>query len=220
MSLTVQFQLTNTLTPALEALLRLDDNREFLNQAAADAVRGGIQDHFQELEETNHATAERLGATPTGFWATMRAGTVARADSTSGTVSMPRQVAQRYFGGTLTPQNGSHYITLAAIAAAYGHRVADFPDLHFGIALNPFGAFQPAMVLDEAQKGEGRGENRRHTGLGKERTHQVVYFWLTTQVHQNADPDVLPTPDVMAAYAEHGAGEAIDFLLNQAGGAN
>lgn len=218
MSLTVQYQLQNSASPLLQALLRLDDNRQFINQGAADALRGGIQDHFQELEDTRHATAQSLGATPTGFWASMRAATVARADAGSGTVSMPRQVAQRYFGGTLTPQNGSTYLTLAAIAAAYGHRVADFPGLHFGFGLNRFGVFQPAMVMDEKQKSEGRGANRKHTGLGRDREHTVVYFWLTRRSVQKPDPDVLPTEAVMQAYAEHGAGEAIEHLLKQAGG--
>ena len=203
----------------LQALLSIEDNKQFINQGAADALAEGIRDHLAERAQGTHATADRLGATPTGFWENMRNGTVARATASEGTVSMPREMAQKVFGGKLTPQNGSHYITLAAIAAAYGKRVGDFPGLQFGIAFDTsLGVFRPAMVMpDEAVKIKQSGKDRGHTALGVDRTRRVAYFWLTPEVNQKPDPDALPSKDVMGAYAQYGADEAIESLLDKAG---
>ena len=224
MSLTVLFQITDAASPTIQALRATVENRTLLNQAAADALADGIKDHFQELENGPHASASALGAEPTGFWARMQAGTVARADDRSGTVAMPREVAQRRFGGDLKPTGGRTYITIAAIAAAYGKVAADFPDLHFGFARNTFGVMQPAMVQDDVQAPKKTGKNRTHTAIGAaadgtlaERTHQIAYFWLTTEVHQNPDPDALPSDAVMQAYAEHGVGEMIESIKKNGG---
>ncbi len=221
MSLTVLFQLDLTGSP-LQALLSTLENKTALNQAAADAVADGIRDHFVQ-ENTSHKSADALGAQPTGFWGRMSNAVVARATPDAGSVAMPREVAQRYFGGRLVPQGGHKYIALAAIAAAYGKSPRDFPDTHFGFGLNPFGVMQPAMVQDDAQtkvSKTNRGAHDQHVGLGKERTHQVVYFWLTLEVNQPPDPSVLPSQAVMEAYAEHGISEAIASITKGAGDAN
>ena len=39
-----------------------------LAKAGADALQRLVMRHLQQVERTRHATAQRLGATPTGFW--------------------------------------------------------------------------------------------------------------------------------------------------------
>ena len=220
MSLTVLFQIEDASSPTIQALRATAENRTLLNQAAADALADGIKDHFQELENGPHASASALGAEPAGFWARMQAGTVARADDSAGTVAMPREVAQRRFGGDLKPTGGKTYITIAAIAAAYGKVADDFPDLRFGFARNTFGVMQPALVQDDAQSKVSktvRGAHDQHIALGKVRTQTIPYFWLTTEVHQNPNPDALPSDAVMQAYEEHGVGEMIESITKKGG---
>ena len=223
MSLTLQIKLPENASTARTLALALEDTAG-LNQAAADRVAQTIRGHFTDLSLHNHKTADDLSATPTDFWNRMRSGTRATATATEGSVAMPREVAQRYFGGTLKPTGGKHFLAIPAVAEAYGKKPQEFTFLTFGVGVLAGGVHAPALLDRPRTNIKIERDRRKGADPGALRTRQgetvggagTVYYWLVRQATQKADPSVLPPDAVLETSAQAGVDA---FLRHKAGGA-
>ncbi len=120
-------------------------------------------------------------------------------------------LAQRWLGGTIRAGQGdssatgrlTKYLTIPARAEAYGKTPGEFNDLQF----IPRGNGKAMLVqrLQSSLLGAG-GRRLKKPGAraDKQLRGGLVMFWLVTEVHQEANPDVMPTEDeISAAAAEH-----------------
>ena len=98
---------------------------------------------------------------------------------------MQAGIAQRYFGGDIDAKAGG-YLTIPALAAAYGRRAREF-DLRFVI----FGNTGKVALLD------AEGE---------------VYYWLVRHVTQSGDATILPTEEEVIVAAKKAAGDYMDAV--------
>ena len=149
------------------------------------AAQQVVKQHFSDLasDAQHHRTATRLGANRTGFY-------LDAADKTQdphleeGGVSVSvkkRGIAQRLFGGTITPTT-KKWLTIPATAEAYGKRAPEIEGLKFVL----FGPGKAALVMP--------GAKITQPSTGKTTELQgKVYFWLVKSVTQAADPSVIPT---------------------------
>ncbi len=186
MSLTVQ--ITDHATPALQRLAIGLNRGQELNRAMADGAAVLVRDHFAGAAGSNR---NPYGA-PSTFWRRMRGGVRARADATAGVVAMPREIAQRYFGGPLSPTGGRRYLTIPARREAYGKRAREFRDLVFV----PRKGGKAMLVQAEQTKFLRSGKKLHTTSAGG-----GVFFWLVPGVTQHKNPDVLPTEQQIRAAA-------------------
>lgn len=130
-----------------------------------------------------HATAQRLGAQPTGFNARIATLITAYSDAEAAIVRIPRNTGLgRAFGDiTIVPGTGRTYLTIPADDETYGKVVRDFPKdaFKFAIFTTQRG---PCPVLIWAENGG---------------THKMgeVAWWLRRKVVQKQDRGLLPSDE-------------------------
>ncbi len=119
---------------------------------------------------------------------------------------------QRLQGGVILPRNAK-YLTLPAIAAAYGRRAREFSNLHFGFAPNPkTGRMQAALLENRATNisfGRQRKDGSRKITATSTTTGSGVVYWLARKATQKGDLDLLPNAARITAVSEG----AIDSLV-------
>lgn len=176
-----------------------------VKKSMGDALRLVLINHFAELEAdaSRHRTATRLGGTQTGFYADAVRGTqLPQIEGEGISVSINKQgIAQRYFGGTIRPTL-KKWLTIPAIAEAYGQAAGSFHNLRF-VPLGPDLAAlveRRATLIKRPRKGAKKGSFKPVA-----ETTGAVFYWLKRQVTQTADPTVLPTDDeIQSAALERG----------------
>lgn len=184
-----------------------DDVRLVMGRAVANA----LQDRFAEIaqDQEHHQTSRGFGVAPTGFYEQARRG-VQQPTLEPGGVSVAVNkagIAQRIFGGTITPIKAKA-LAIPARAEAYGKLPANFNNLRLVI----FGGGKAALVERTATVVRG---GARGAGAGRSKGDQIggsVYFWLVKSVHQEPDPSVLPDEEKMLDAAITRAGAFLERL--------
>ena len=149
------------------------------------------QKHLRD--DNSHRSADRLGASPTGFRNQNAAAVEAQSDDNEARVVIPRRTGLgRAFAEVLIrPGSGRTYLTIPAHQTTYGKSVRDFPDGTFRFAIiRSFRTFPAQVFADGPYQGE-------------------VGFWLKREVRQKQDRTLLP-PD--EEYASAARGGAVDYL--------
>lgn len=171
---------TDHVSDALNALSERIGNRVAVNRAMADGARVLIQDHFIDQGGKNR---NPYGKKPT-FWAKMFRGTRSEADDNHGYVSMPREIALRFFGAIVRAFL-SKFLAIPARAEAYGKSPREFFNLRFVKFASGARALVEAEATEIRKAKKGFRPGREAGGL--------VMFWLAESATIHKDPDVLPT---------------------------
>ncbi|MCA1963827.1 MAG: hypothetical protein LDL31_07775 [Prosthecobacter sp.] len=146
--------------------------------------------HLTTLAQTRHDTADRLGAKRSGHLARAAEGVSSRGTQEAAFVKVVSPGIARAFGDiTITPKNGSKYLTIPATAEAYNRRARTFNDLRVAF----FGRGRLALVKAE----QSSLSDRKASGGRSE-----VYYWLKKTVTQKQDRSLLPPDDDFAAAAQ------------------
>ncbi len=140
------------------------------------AVATELRKHFTELDKSD---PNKLGGKRTHFWGKARR-SVQPPELVSGDIAKVSitaiGVAQRYYGGDITPREAKA-ITIPVNPAAYGHRAREFDDLKL----------IPSQRKPDILAILARPNPASPHGIGE------VYYVLVGRVHQDPNPDVLPT---------------------------
>ncbi len=147
----------------------LSDRGPLHAQMAVD-VRDFTRDYL--AADDNHATAEALGATPTGFRKKSGAGIEADSDDQNAILRIPRNTGLGRAFHDIDIIARDKLLTQACHALTYGRSARDFPEgvLEFAIVEERF----PALVF--AASGE-------------------TAYWLRRKVHQKQDRTLLPSDE-------------------------
>jgi len=173
----------------------LADRRQLHAAIAGDAVKF-TRDYVSG--SARHATAQRLGATPTGF--RERAAKLIESDSDADAahIRIPRStgLGRAFSDIVITPGPGRKYLTIPASAETYGKVCRDFPGDAFDFVIyqgiKPF----PALVWAENGGTHKKGD---------------LAYWLRREVTQKQDRTLLPSD---ADYLELGRRRAVAFIAN------
>lgn len=168
------------------------DRRPMHARMAVDAVKF-TRDYL--LADTDHKTANRLGATPTGFRAKNAAAVQPDSDDDRAMVRIPRRTGLgRAFGDVvIRPGSGRTYLTIPAHQTTYGKSVRDFPEGTFKFAvIHSWRIFIAQIYADGPYKGE-------------------VGYWLKRSVTQKQDRTLLPTDQ---GYQEVGRRSALSYITS------
>ncbi|MFA5263061.1 MAG: hypothetical protein WC378_04495 [Opitutaceae bacterium] len=161
----------------LPPLLRLSEGvqRPDIRKVMGRAIGGTLRKHFTDLDS---ARANELGGKRTHFYAAARRAVqqpeLVGGDGVKVAINQVG-IAQRYFGGDIeAPSRGK--LTIPVHPEAYGHRAREFSDLHPIYFEDGSGI----LVRDHTESKGNIGE---------------VFYRLVKRVHQEKDPDVLPTEE-------------------------
>lgn len=171
-------------TPAVKRMLESiggPNINKRVGEAGADLIRG-------HLEGLNSAKPNKLGGKRTNFWAQCARSTSFVLVPEGALVSI-NQIGfrQRLEGGTISPRNAK-FLTIPAIAEAYGKRAREFNNLRFAMI-----GGKPALIEAEHSGVRfGKRGVKATLNLGGK-----VYYWLARRVTQQAFPGALPTIDQM-----------------------
>lgn len=177
-----------------------------VKQAMGGALRLTLIEHFTKLEgdSIHHRSATQLLAERTGFYASAAEGVQTPELEEDGvSVSINSEgLAQRYFGGTITAGKNSKWLTIPAIAEAYGKRAGSFNNLRFVYFRPDLAALveRPSTLVKRDRKGIFRPIAS---------TIGAVFFWLKREVTQAPDPTVLPTDEELIGPAQLAGEEAL-----------
>jgi hypothetical protein len=195
MSLTLSISISDTATEFITSLERdVQPSRE-MNQSVAEQMLVEVKRTFQNMFDKEENVLKS-----TGFWMYMNSNTFPYSTDDAAMVSMPRPVAQRYFGGTITPKAGD-WLTLPLRSEAVGVSARDFNDLRFV----PIGNDRALLVQkDQTQISQGR---KREDGTRKEVHTEVggmAFYLLVKSVTQAGNSDILPSYEEFASAAKRG----------------
>ena len=184
-----------------------------------------VRQHLFDLDQSG---ANQLGVARTHFYAAAAESVhepVPDGSGASFTITKTG-LAQRWLGGDIKAGVGTSsatghptkYLAIPARAEAYGKTPGEFDDLVFVPRGNGKAMLIQALqttVNIKHRKGANVSDYARSTG-------GLVMFWLVTEVHQEADPNVMPSQaDMEAAAAEHADNYLSRLLQSGAtGGAN
>lgn len=182
--MSVSISIVDDLTPRLQRIALAMNGGEQLNRVIANAALPVFQQNFRTLAASNH---NKLGARSSGFWNRMLSGTKVVVTAEESIIRMPREVALRYFGGTVTPK-ASRFLAIPARTEAYNKSPRDFSDLHFAVL--PVGG--PVLIQNEQTLVRIRKTKKGYTVKQGETKGGHVFYWLRRSATIPGNSEVLP----------------------------
>ena len=186
-----------------------------LTRAIGRAVQLECREHLRGLAQTRHATARRLGGTPSNILA-QAAEQVAlennlTAERDQATIDVTSPALVRAFRDVLIlPSEGRKYLTFPVVGAAYNKRATTFSSLR--LAFRRIGGQVKCIGLEMPVRYITR---RARKGLGAERAPKsmgVLFYVFRRQALQKQDPTLLPSEPQMQAAAALGAADYMTEL--------
>ena len=175
--MTTTIEITENAKPAMERL-KLKLRNDATNPVIGHAVVKLLKQRFLAKPRNWR------GFPTTHFWPRAAAATTFQADGESVRISVNQiGVMQRFLGGSIIPTRAK-FLTIPAIAEAYGHRAGDFSGLK--VARGDFEMYhgrRVSLALVAPDWKPNLDDPADTTG---------VYFWLVRAVSQQPDPTVLP----------------------------
>ena len=214
MNLRIKNKVSENATPQLYALRDLGNDRTRLNEKIAGRAAGLTRNHLTGLNR--HATAKRLGASPTGYYEKKAESVESSATGEQAIVSIATGGGKEAFARVLgevqiLPREGHKYLTVPAINVAYGRRAKEFGDLKFITFGRKGDADAPRALVKQTVT--------MVPGKRKPEIKQIenkVFYWLTPSVTLTKDRTLLPSDEAYLKAAEEGAGDYFAMIEAEA----
>lgn len=184
----LSFTISQKLTGDQNAQLASIAKPAAMNAVIGRKVTRDIIRHFQTYSAGH---PNKLGGKRTNYVARMGDATSFTSDASGVQVNIAHEGARlRIEGGTITPKNGKTYLTIPAIAQAYGKRAREFPNLTL-LFRRRAGKTEAYALGVAPYTPVGKGAPRRggRKALGRN-TRQVV-FWLVKSANIPANRALL-----------------------------
>ncbi len=160
-----------------------------LAKAGADALQRLVMRHLQQVARTRHATAQRLGATPTGFWSGAAQAVRLQAHASDAEVSVTHPGIARALRDVVIRPRRAKALAIPLHAKAYGLRPREAGQ-RLGQAL-----FRPKGTRILATEEGGK---------------LTPMYALCASVTQKRDPSLLPDPKTIDDALARAALNALD----------
>jgi len=181
-------------SPKIHALLAALQDMTEVHEHVANSAYVLVQDHLKRVAPSRHATAQRLGATPTGHLEKAADDVGHRYDSREAVVEIVSEGIKRALGPLEIKPVNKRWLTIPADAESYGKSDGN----NSGVAAlraEGWNIFRPRGRMFLAGT-KGRGKAAKDTFK--------VLFWLKSQVTIPHDPGLLPEPDEIGAAVREG----------------
>ena len=195
--MSISISISGTAPGALSAF-RAELATDGAKHAAGRGVRRLLMDYLGGLDASR---ANQMGGKRTHFYAGAARNVSYEIDDDGATVSIHQVgIAQRYYGGTITPTPGHKFLTIPVDPDAYGRSAREFDNLSIQYGLSKGGKPRPMFLVQDNGYRYTTKKNRK-TGV-KEVTDATwqggkIMYYLALSVTQKADPTVLPPDDLI-----------------------
>lgn len=195
MARVLEYKVSDGASPTIAALIASLEQRKPLHAAMGKRVEVEYRDHFAARDSEGN----KQGWPSQHFWARIRTATAYRSADEAGAIVgiADPALAQKIHGGTITPKEGK-YLTIPAIAEAYGHSARSFDFLQF----RRFKSGAAALVESDRtflKFGRKRKDGSRKLSDEGRSQRGRVWYWLARSVTQKADARALPDEEKMTA---------------------
>jgi hypothetical protein len=210
MSFEINIELAGGGLSMLDKLWQGLEDTTALNAYVAASAEAGTRQYIRAIAVHTHATAERLGATPTNYLSKRAELTESRSDANGATITVNGAIFRRVFGPVTVTAKHSKWLTIPANAAAYGKSAREFSDLRvqfFGKGLMGLVKAEQSNLGTRARAGythDRRIAGESHAPL-QNAARPEVYYWLKKSVVLPQDDALLPDAQAYGEYAELGA---------------
>jgi hypothetical protein len=179
----ITLDIRDDITPANR---RLIGGLRSVNPVIGTAVKKLFQDRFLALG------SNKRGFPTTNFWPRAAKATNYQVLPDGVLITVSQQgVRQRLFGGEIHAVN-KKYLAIPATAEAYGKSPREFSNLQF-FRTKRGGGLKARREVAQLVGQIGGGKNKGKTKNIGSVLGEVVLFWLVKSVHQEPDPDVIPS---------------------------
>lgn len=199
MSFAFQISINDRVSPLLNRVRKEVNDSRRLNRILSGEVAAEVRNYLEDLSTFRHATANRLGARPTGHLGKAAKAVESGFSETEAFITVPAWtgLSRAFRDVEITPLNGKKWLTIPANKRSYGRSAGDFDNLKFIPLGNDL-----AMLAGEAQS-----------------TREVVpMYWLKRSVRQKQDRTLLPSEEELQDAVELAAGEWLKIIISQKGG--
>jgi hypothetical protein len=198
----LSFNITEKLAGRENAFLSELKNPSALNTIIGRKVSRAVITHFQTYSASH---PNKLGGRRTNYVASMGDATTYTADSNGAKISVSQEGARlRIEGGTITPKKRK-YLTIPAIAEAYGKRASEFNNITF-LYRREGGSVRPWAIAEEKSSptygtraagfgASGPVRSRVAVGTRYGRNHGRVLFFLVRSANIPANRNLLLSDD-------------------------
>ncbi len=166
-----------------------------LAKAAAGALQILVMRHLQKVARERHDTANRLGATPTGFWSGSAQAVRLHTHANDAEVSVTHPGIARALRDVIIRPRRAKALTIPLRAEAYGRRSREFANLSGADLFRPKGT--RVLATEEA----GR---------------LTPMYALCASVTQKRDPTLLPDQKTIDDTLARAALNALETVASQA----
>jgi hypothetical protein len=213
MSIGIKIDVSDQAAPVIRAVAKAIQPEQ-INPIVGRAGTKIIREHLFGL---NQSRPNKLGGPRTNFYTGAGRGTNFEVTPSGVLISVVQVgIAQRYYGGRITPKR-TKYLTIPVAPEAHGKRASEFKDLEviFGTG------GQPVALATKST----RGVSIKDTKNGKVTKKQigrfgVVLFLLVKSVNQKPDPTVLPPENTMNDGITKDVNAYVQRAIERAGGAS
>ncbi len=173
--------------------------RRKIEASAAKSVAALVQRHLFRLHSERHATAKKLGATPTNVIGSTAENVSVRQNDNTTAVVIPHRMFRRAFGDVTIAPRTAKALAIPVAAEAYDKAPRSFSDL---------------FVWSRKRKTEGKDDKgaaflARRNGDAL----QLMYILRRGRLTQKQDRSLLPTDDELAKAGKSGVSALIQRIL-------
>lgn len=219
----LQINITDHASPRLQQLINGLTDRTALNLTVGKTAQNCIRDHLIALAATRHATANRLGATPSGHLAkaaekvALPSSLTDHGDSIEISLNHPG-LARAFQDIDILPGAGKKYLTLPATAQSYNKRATRFNTLQVLYGKNgPYAlaerAFTDLRWRNTTLKTAAGGRQKQKTAAAGAQHGGKIFYWLVKSVHQTQDRTLLPADSAITEAALGGVRDYVTLLI-------
>jgi hypothetical protein len=200
----VRVKIDDQATPFLARVRGAVGKPQGLHTRIAGRVEIMVRDYIRTTGDGRHATARRLGATPTLHYIRAAQTVKGKPVATGAEVTLRGAIFARTDRDVTVTAKASKYLTIPAHRLSYGKRARELPGLRFV----KFKGGKMALVRDVS----GGGATPRQS---------LVMYWLKKSVVLRRDRTLLPSDGAFAEQMEAGAKDFIEaYTEAQEGGRN
>ncbi len=193
MSISAIINVRDSVTPALEAIAAGLGDIAGLHKSIGTTCFELVRNHLARISKTRHATAQKLGASPSHFWGLALKNTHMTSDAQAARISIESPgIGRATHDVRIVPTSGKKWLTIPIDKSGYNHRAYRMQDLVF---IRPRGKSFALL---------GRREQDFRSRGSQNNSFKWIYL-LVKSVHQKQDPTLVPTEKEFGIAAKTGA---------------
>lgn len=209
----IKIDLTSDVAEELRAIASGLQDKGPLHAMIAASAEAFVKARGAATAATEHNSANRLGANPTGHLADQYEAIEGQFSADGATLLVPShgRLAAAFGPVTITPGAGKYYLTIPVARDSYGHRAGEFGDELFFARVGP--KRQPVLARRQERTADAGILNRSRKGKRYDNSKPLEVLYILAKESNIPEDRTLIPFDELADEAVDSVEEYLDLLL-------